>query len=233
MKNEKSTLTRREMLTGLLGVAGASALVALSGCSSDATDASTSNDATETTDSGSDSGSSSESSEATTDTTGSTGSSILVAYFSATGNTRAVAERLAEDLGADIFEVVPQEPYTDDDLNFNDDSSRVSQEHVNEDQRDTPLVQTTPDGFDGYQAVLVGYPIWWAQAAWPLNRFVSDNDFTDKRVITFCTSQASGLGNTTDELSELAGTGNWEEGQRFREEPEQSDVDDWAASLGL
>lgn len=228
MKIGTNAMTRRDMLSGLLGVAGASALLALTGCSGNATttesDTSTSESSGDTT---------STSSDATSSGSSSADSKVLVAYFSATGNTRAVAERLAEDLSADIFEVVPQEPYTEDDLNFNNDNSRVSQEHENEDQRDTPLTQTTPDGFEDYDVVLVGYPIWWAQAAWPINRFVSDNDFTDKRVITFCTSQASGIGNTTSELEELAGTGNWEEGQRFPEEPEQSDIDDWAASLGL
>ena len=208
-------VTRRGML-GILGTVGASALLAITGCS----------------DSGEGGAESSASDYASTSTSSASSSgSVLVAYYSATGNTRAVAERLAEDLGADVFEVVPEDPYSEEDLDFNDDDSRVVAEHEDDSRRDVPLEQTTPDGFEGYDTVLVGYPIWWGEAAWPIDRFVSDNDFTGKRVVTFCTSQASGLGGTTEDLADMAGTGDWEEGRRFPEDPDDSDVDDFADSI--
>ena len=219
MRLDTTTMTRREAL-GAAGIGAMGTLLALAGCGSSASSGSEG-----------DTGSA-ETTDAATVTDEATGS-VLVAYYSATGNTRAVAERLADDLGADLFEVEPEEPYTDDDLNFNDDSSRVVREHEDESQRDVPLAQVTPDGFEGYDTVLVGYPIWWGEAAWPIDGFVSGNDFGGKRVITFCTSQASGIGDTTETLSALAGTGDWEEGQRFSEDPDEAEVDDWSESLGL
>lgn len=158
---------------------------------------------------------------------------VLVAYFSAQGHTERVAQELASVLGADTFEIVPAEPYTDDDLDFNEESSRVVQEYENEGQRDTPLAQSAPDGFADYDAVLVGYPIWWGDSAWAMRRFVTDNDLSGKTVIPFCTSLSSGLGQSGENLATLAGTGDWREGQRFSQDTELSDVDDWAAGLGL
>ena len=158
---------------------------------------------------------------------------VLVAYFSAQGHTERVAQELASVLGADTFEIGPAEPYTDDDLDFNEESSRVVQEYENEDQRDTPLAQSAPDDFADYDAVLVGYPIWWGDSAWAMRRFVTDNDLSGKTVIPFCTSLSSGLGQSGENLAALAGTGDWREGQRFSQSAELSDVDDWAAGLGL
>ena len=222
----KATISRRGML-GLMGIAGAGIAGALAGCSTeDASDGSAGDAATASTESAA-----TDSAEGSSVETGST--EVLVAYFSATGNTRAVAERLADDLGATLFEIVPEEPYSDDDLDFNNDDSRVVREHEDEAERDTPLVQTTPDGFESYSTVLLGYPIWWGEAAWPVDRFVTDNDFTDKTIYTFCTSQSSGIGDTTEDLAEMAGTGEWVEGQRFDEDAEDADIDEWADSLDL
>lgn len=217
----RAPITRRGML-GLMGIAGVGIAGALAGCSTGSTSAGSEGDAVTASTEGSATGSAAGGSE-----------EVLVAYFSATGNTRAVAERLADDLGATLFEIVPEEPYTDDDLDFNDDDSRVVREHEDASERDTPLVQTTPDGFESYTTVLLGYPIWWGEAAWPVDRFVTDNDFTGKTVHTFCTSQSSGIGDTTDELAEMAGTGEWVEGERFDEDAEDADIDAWADSLSL
>lgn len=87
-----------------------------------------------------------------------TSGNVLIAYYSATGNTEAVANMIADATEGDLFELEPTEPYTDDDLNWSDDNSRVSQEHENEDQRDVELVSTTPENWDSYDTVFIGYP---------------------------------------------------------------------------
>lgn len=157
----------------------------------------------------------------------------LVAYYSAQGHTRRVAERVAQDLDADIFEIVLQNPYSDDDLNWTSDSSRVTREYRDESLRDVPLVNATPDGWDGYDTVLMGYLIWWMGYAWAAAHFASDNNFTGKTVIPFCTSMSSGIGSSGRNLAALAGTGSWQDGQRFGENASESDIDSWANGLGL
>ena len=162
-----------------------------------------------------------------------TGSKTLVVYFSASGSTKAVAETIADELDADIFELVPTQPYSSDDLNWTVNGSRVNREHDDESLRDIALVADSVDNWDEYDTVFIGYPIWWAIAAWPVNNFVKNNDFTGKTVIPFCTSSSSGLGQSGELLAEMAGTGDWLDGQRFRSGASQSDVTDWVNSLGL
>ena len=157
----------------------------------------------------------------------------MVVYYSATGNTRTVAEYIASATDADIFELVPTEPYTDDDLNWTDDNSRVVYEHDNPDNRDVELVAYTVDDWDSYDTVFIGYPIWWGIAAWPVNGFISANDFTGKNVIPFCTSSSSGLGESGELLAEAAGTGNWLEGVRFSSRASEETVRDWVNGLNL
>lgn len=172
------------------------------------------------------------SSEASAEDTNS-GSSVLVVYYSATGNTAQAAQYIADATGGDLFELEPVEPYTDDDLNWTDDNSRVSQEHADESLRDVELVADTVDNWDQYDTVFIGYPIWWGIAAWPVDGFVEANDFTGKTVIPFCTSSSSGLGESGELLAELAGTGEWQEGQRFSSGVSQEDVQSWIEELGL
>ena len=157
----------------------------------------------------------------------------LVVYFSATGNTERVAQVIAETTGGDLFELEPAAPYTDEDLNYNDDNSRVSQEYADESLRDVELVASTVEGFDEYDNVFIGYPVWGGIAAWPENTFIEANDFTGKTVIPFCTSASSGLGESGELLAELAGTGEWLEGMRFRSSVSEEDVAAWVESLGL
>ena len=161
------------------------------------------------------------------------GSSMLVVYYSATGNTAQVAQYIADSTGGDLFEIQPVEPYTDDDLNWIDDNSRVSQEHADESLRDVELVADTVDNWDQYDTVFIGYPIWWGIAAWPVDGFVEANDFSGKTVIPFCTSSSSGLGESGQLLADMAGTGDWQEGQRFRSSASQEDVQSWIEELGL
>lgn len=158
---------------------------------------------------------------------------ILVVYFSATGNTEAVANYIANATGGDLFELEPADPYTDEDLDYNDDNSRVSREYADESLRDVELVSATVDGFEEYSLVCLGYPLWWGGAAWPVNQFVESNDFTGKTVIPFCTSASSGMGDSGQMLEEMSGTGNWLEGQRFSSSVSEEDVRAWIEGLGL
>ena len=161
------------------------------------------------------------------------GSRVLVAYFSATGNTEAVAGYIAQATGGDLFEITPADPYTVDDLNWTDENSRVVYEYENPDERDTELASDTPDGWEDYDVIFLGYPIWWYDAAWPVDGFVEANDFTGKTVIPFCTSSSSGLGESGSRLAELADAGDWLEGQRFPSSASQADVEAWVDGLGL
>ena len=158
---------------------------------------------------------------------------VLVVYFSATGSTKKVAETIQAVTDADIFELVPTEAYTSDDLNWNNSTSRVNAEHNDESKRDIPLESTTVADFESYDTVFIGYPIWWGIAAWPVNNFVKDNDFTGKTVIPFCTSASSGVGNSDALLHEMNETGTWLDGKRFRSSASENDVKDWVESLNL
>ena len=151
----------------------------------------------------------------------------LVVYFSATGNTESAANYIAQATGGDLFELEPAEPYTDEDLNYNNDNSRVSREHEDESLRNVELVADTVENWDDYDTVFIGYPIWWGIAAWPVDSFVEANDFTGKTVIPFATSASSGLGQSGKLLAELAGTGDWQEGQRFRSSVSEEDIQAW------
>ncbi len=163
----------------------------------------------------------------TEDTTASqTGTHILVVYFSATGNTRAVAENIANGLQADIYEIVPEEPYTDADLNYNDNNSRSTLEMKDASAR--PGISGVVDNFDQYDTVFLGYPIWWGEAPRILDTFVENYDFTGKTVIPFCTSASSGIGSSADTLKELAGSGDWMDGQRFNGTESEDQVMEWA-----
>ena len=152
---------------------------------------------------------------------------ILVVYYSATGNTEEVANAIAEATGGDIFELEPVEQYSSEDLDWTDSESRVSREYENEDLRDVELEASTVENWDSYDTVFIGYPIWWGIAAWPVDNFVEANDFTGKKVIPFATSSSSGMGDSGSLLEELAGTGDWQDGERFRSGASAEDVQEW------
>ena len=157
----------------------------------------------------------------------------LVVYNSASGNTERVAKDIAEAAGADLFEIVPAELYTSDDLNWTNPDSRVSREHDDESLRDVPLTTTEVSDWDSYDTVFIGYPIWWGIAAWPVDTFVKNNDFNGKTVIPFATSSSSGMGQSGSLLADMAGTGDWQEGQRFSSGVSSDDVQSWVNGLGL
>lgn len=156
----------------------------------------------------------------------------LVVYYSASGNTERVAKDIAEAAGADLFEIVPTEVYTSEDLNWTNSDSRVSREHDDESLRDVPLTTTEVPDWDSYDTVFIGYPIWWGIAAWPVDTFVKNNDFTGKTVIPFATSSSSGMGQSGSLLADMAGTGEWQEGQRFSSGVSSDDVQSWVNGLG-
>ena len=157
----------------------------------------------------------------------------LVVYYSATGNTEDVANTIAEETGGDIFEIEPADPYTDDDLNWNDVNSRVVYEHDNPDARDVELVSDTVENWDSYDTVFIGYPIWWGIAAWPVDGFVEANDFSGKNVIPFCTSASSDIGDSGQLLADMAGTGNWLDGARFSSGAGNDEIQEWLNGLEL
>lgn len=156
---------------------------------------------------------------------------ILVVYYSAQSHTEDVAKKIANNLSADLFEIIPKDIYTSDDLNWSNENSRVSKEHNDESLRNVELTNTRVDNWDSYDTVLIGYPIWWGIAAWPVNNFVKDNDFTGKIVIPFCTSASSGLGQSGKLLEDMAKGGNWKSGQRFSSTPRDTDIKTFTDSL--
>lgn len=155
----------------------------------------------------------------------------LVVYYSATGTTEKVAGYIKDAANADIFKIEPVNEYTSSDLDWTDTSSRVNAEHDDESKRDIELKNTEVPNWTEYDTVFIGYPIWWGIAAWPVSSFVKNNDFSGKTVIPFCTSSSSPLGESGKLLGETAGTGNWQEGMRFRSSVNESDVTSWVRSI--
>lgn len=154
----------------------------------------------------------------------SVGKKILVVYYSATGSTKRVAEEIAQNLNADLFEIEPVDIYTSADLDWTNSNSRVTKEHNDESLRNVELKNVSVDNWDSYDTILIGYPIWWGIAAWPIDNFVKNNDFTGKTVIPFCTSASSGLGQSGELLASIAQTGNWQEGHRFSSSASNQDI---------
>ena len=124
----------------------------------------------------------------------------LIIYFSCTGNTKAAAEEIQRQTGADMFEIVPEIPYTAEDLNYNDDDSRANQEQSDDSAR--PAISGSIDNFDSYEIVFVGYPIWWGTLPKIVNTLLDTYDFSGKTVIPFCTSGGSGIGTSVSAIRE-------------------------------
>ena len=157
-------------------------------------------------------------------------SKTLIAYFSTSGETARLAKTLADVTGGDLFEIRPQTAYTAADLDWNNAKSRSSVEM--NDPKSRPAMAETPR-LAGYDTVFVGFPIWWYQAPRIIQTFLESADFSGKTVIPFCTSASSALGQSGETLAQLAGTGDWQEGQRFGSSAARSDVADWLTGLGF
>ncbi len=151
-------------------------------------------------------------------------SSVLVVYFSATGTTRGVAERIAALTGGDLAEIVPAQPYTAEDLNYNDRSTRATVEQNTADARPEIANEIS---LEGYTTVYLGYPIWWGQAPRILSTFAESHDFTGITVIPFCTSGGSGAGRTGETLGEQAGTGTFLTSTRLDAGISEADLQSW------
>ena len=154
-------------------------------------------------------------------------SNILVVYFSATGTTKGVAEKIAALTGADLVEIIPAQPYTTEDLNYNDRTTRATVEQNTPDARPEIANEIS---LDGYDTVYLGYPIWWGQAPRIMSTFVESCDLAGITVIPFCTSGGSGIGSSGDNLKANAGSGNWLEGERLSS---SSDIEGWIKGLNL
>ena len=158
-------------------------------------------------------------------------SRALVVYFSATGNTRGVAQTLQGVLDADLYEITAAEPYTQDDLNYSNDGCRANQEQNDPDAR--PAMAGTLENPEDYDVVFLGYPIWWGQAPKIVYTFLERCDFGDADIIPFCTSGSSGIGGSLDDLQALAPQANWHAGQRFGAGASQDEIAQWVDGLEL
>lgn len=158
-------------------------------------------------------------------------SKVLVAYFSATGTTEGVAEHIANGLNADIYEIVPEDPYTDADLNYNDNNSRTTIEMNDPDAR--PAISGSVEDMNQYTIVFIGYPIWWGDAPRIISTFVESYDFSGKTIVPFCTSGGSGIGSSATNLEQLTSRATWLSGRRLNGSDSQNTVMEWVNSLGL
>ena len=156
---------------------------------------------------------------------------VLVAYFSATGNTEGIAQHLQSILDADLYEIVPEVAYTDEDLNYSNDSCRANQEQ--NDPAARPAITGTLEHPENYDVVFLGYPIWWGQAPKVMYTFLESYDLGDATIVPFCTSGSSGIGGSLDDLHALAPEATWLDGQRFSGGASQDEVAQWVDSLGL
>lgn len=156
-------------------------------------------------------------------------SDILVAYFSATGNTRNVAEKIALQTGGDLYEIIPAVPYTDEDLKYSNDSCRANAEQQDKSLR--PEIASEDISLEGYKTVYLGFPIWWGEEPRIMDTFAEKYSFEGITVIPFCTSGSSGIGSSGKNMEELAGSGTWLEGMRFSGNASVSEIQSWIDSL--
>ena len=156
---------------------------------------------------------------------GTSGKDVLVIYFSETGNTKAVAEKIATITDADIYQIIPAKEYTDEDLDYDNDESRATVEQNDPTAR--PEIGSDPVSLEGYSTIYLGYPIWWGQEPRIMDTFVESCDFSGKTVIPFCTSGSSDIGDTGKTLAENAGSGKWLDGKRFPAGATEDEIKDW------
>ena len=156
---------------------------------------------------------------------------VLVAYFSATNTTQGIAEHIANGLSADIYEIVPEEPYTDADLNYNDNNSRTTIEMNDPNAR--PAISGSIENMEEYDVLFIGFPIWWGEAPRIVSTFMESYDFSGKTIVPFCTSGGSGMGSSAANLEQLTSGAQWLAGQRLNGSDSQEQVMEWVNGLGL
>ena len=157
------------------------------------------------------------------------GKSVLVVYFSATGTTKDVAEKIAAITDADLYEIKAAQEYTEADLDWHDDNSRTTKEQ--DDKSVRPEIGSDPVTLDGYTTIYIGYPIWWGEEPRIMDTFVESCSFDGVTMIPFCTSSSSGIGRSGTNLAENAGSGNWLDGQRFGAGASESEIQSWIDGL--
>ena len=150
-------------------------------------------------------------------------------YFSATGNTRSVAEKIASITGADTYEIKAAQEYTDADLDWNDSDSRTT--HEQNDASARPEIGSDPVSLERYKTVYIGYPIWWGEEPRIMDTFVESYDFSGITMIPFCTSSSSGIGRSGKNLADNAKSGNWLEGARFSGSASEDELKSWIKGL--
>ena len=165
-----------------------------------------------------------------------TGSKVLIAYFSATNNTENIANHIKtvlenDNIDADIYEIVPQEPYTSEDLNYSNNSCRANREQNDDSAR--PAISGTVSDMSKYDAVFLGYPIWWGQAPKIMYTFAESYDFSGKTIVPFCTSGSSGIGTSAVNLQGSASGASWVSGQRFSGGASVDAVESWVKGLEI
>ena len=166
--------------------------------------------------------------QSTPDNSGS-GNDTIVIYFSATGTTKGVAEKIAEITGADTYEITPEETYTDADLDWHDDKSRTTIEMNDPDAR--PKIKGDLPDLGGYKKVYIGYPIWWGDAPRIMSTFVENVKLDGKTVIPFCTSGGSGIGSSGKNLEKLSDGGEWLGGERLDGGISEDKLKEWIDGL--
>ena len=158
-----------------------------------------------------------------------TSSDTVVIYFSATGTTKGVAEKVAAVTNADLFEIIPAEPYSDTDLDWNDQNSRTTIEMNDPDAR--PAIADDTIHLEDYSTAYIGYPIWWGDAPRIMSTFVETHDFSGLTVIPFCTSGSSSIGESGNNLAEQAGSGDWLSGSRLDANISEDEIKTWINDL--
>ena len=157
---------------------------------------------------------------------------VLVAYFSATGTTKTLAEYAADAMAADLYEIIPEEPYTDEDLDYGNDQSRSSLEMNDPDAR--PSISGSVENMEQYDIIFLGYPIWWGDSPRIIASFVESYDFSGKTIVPFCTSGGSGIGSSAKNLHGLAASDvTWLDGERLKSGSSRDDIVNWIGGLGL
>lgn len=160
------------------------------------------------------------------------GPDILVAYFSATGTTKTLAGYISEVTGGDLYEIVPEIPYSSEDLNYSDNNSRSTREQNDEGAR--PAISGSVEDMDQYEIIFLGYPIWWGEAPRIIDTFMEAYDFSGKTIVPFCTSGGSGIGSSARNLHNLAGSDViWLDGKRLSSDISHGEMVSWIDGLSL
>ena len=203
----------KKIITVLLALCLAAALTACAGNSSESKESSAPENAsneTETADNKSD-------------------GKTLVVYFSATGTTKGVAEKIAKITGADTYEIKASQEYTSADLDWNDSDSRSTKEQNDKSAR--PEIGSDPVSLEGYTTIYIGYPIWWGEEPRIMDTFVESNDFDGITMIPFCTSGGSGIGRSGENLEKNAGSGTWKDGDRLESGISEDELKTWVDGI--